>query len=164
MQKLSGREIVMLQLVFSLAACGGKVAEGEDAGVGGSGLGGGAGTTGGAHSTGTGSSGSRTGGSSSVGTQAPSCDVIPVAAASLLGCRGAGVCAEQQCSSMVAKCFGPNYARGQYSGDCADYANCVKACNCSSGCSCQWSNSCYNCMQNAVLGCYATSSCSSATC
>lgn len=74
-------------------------------------------------------------------------------------------CQWEQCASSFATCFGPNGSKGQMSGDCKTYGECI--CNSktlaeSQSCSIATDNACLSCSESSGLSACAREKCVSA--
>lgn len=54
---------------------------------------------------------------------------------SMSGCSQAQIkeyssCVEDACSDKYEECYGPNYKKGEFSGPCASYMECISDCDC----------------------------------
>jgi hypothetical protein len=139
MRTLRRALILLLQLAYASAGCGGSTADdsSQDAGH-------------------TGAGGTGAGGTSTGGAASTSCDVVIATAALVNVCADAASCVKQACPTALSACLGSSYASGVYSGmPCSDYGNCVKNCNCVSSCSstCAVSTECNTCLTNTILVC-----------
>lgn len=58
-------------------------------------------------------------------------------------------CVEDACSDKYEECYGPNYKKGEFSGACASYMECVSECDCDDAActqACTMTSACQSCV------------------